>query len=80
MSETRCVGCGHRLSQHRHYAHGGVNRHGSPWVCTVDGCKAWSECRVDGACLACGGLVPGEASSAGDLCSCAPTGAGEETT
>lgn len=45
LAIERCVGCGHALSKHRRYIHGGVNRHGSPLVCTVDNCQ-WTECWV----------------------------------
>ena len=44
MNTTRCAGCGHPLSKHRHYVRGGVNRHGSTLVCSVNNCM-WTECR-----------------------------------
>ena len=67
----KCAGCGHRLDRHRVYAKGGRNRHGCELVCTVDGCQFWRECqRGPHECPNCGGLPPGECSSAGDLCYC----------
>lgn len=42
---VKCLGCGHRLDQHRLYAHGGKNRHGCDRVCIVDGCRFWNDCR-----------------------------------
>ncbi len=42
--EARCAGCGHHLSKHSLYANGGVNRHGSRLVCSVDNCH-WQSCR-----------------------------------
>lgn len=41
-----CLGCGHRISRHREYARGGVNRFGCRLVCTVDGCMRWNDCVV----------------------------------
>ena len=43
-AKPTCQGCGHAIVKHRRYARG-VNRHGSPWVCIVDGCRHWQECR-----------------------------------
>lgn len=45
LNREKCLGCGHALSKHRHYANGGRNRHGSTLVCSVDNC-AWTECRM----------------------------------
>ncbi len=50
--DGKCRGCGHKLSQHTVYANGRTNRHGSRLVCTVDGCREWSECRGKGSALA----------------------------
>jgi hypothetical protein len=41
-----CLGCGHRLSRHREYARGGVNKHGCRLVCIADNCRAWTACYV----------------------------------
>jgi hypothetical protein len=45
--EVRCLGCGHRLREHRRYTHDGTNHRGSPWVCTVDDCT-WTVCHFKG--------------------------------
>ena len=40
----KCLGCGHRLLQHRLYADSGMNRHGSRLVCIADNCHYWQDC------------------------------------
>ncbi len=42
----KCLGCGHRLSQHREYINDGRNRRGSRLVCIVSGCGGWDNCHV----------------------------------
>jgi hypothetical protein len=46
MKDQKCTGCGHKLSQHREYARGGVNRHGCRLVCIAEGCMRWTECHT----------------------------------
>lgn len=38
--------CGHWEDEHNKYINEGINRHGSRFVCTKDGCYGWKDCNL----------------------------------